>query len=106
LVTKKKLLIRWDKGARDALKDIYDYISLDSVAQAKKVKAELLHLVRSLSDYPEKYSIEPYLEEETGNYRSVAKWSYKIIYEVTEKEIIIAMVFHAKQDPSKISKKK
>ena len=70
------------------------------------MKAELLRLAGNLCDYPEKYSIEPYLENESGNYRSVAKWSYKIIYEVTENEIIIAMVFHTKQDPAKISKKK
>lgn len=102
MVARKKLPIRWDKEAVENLKDIYDYISVDSVVQAKKVKSELLRLTRTLNDFPEKYSIEPYLADEPGNFRSIAKWSYKIIYEITENEIIILMIFHTKQNPDKI----
>lgn len=67
------------------------------------VKKELIKLVNNLNDFPEKFSIEEYLVDEPENYRSVSKWSYKIIYEVTDDCIIIADVFHTSQHPSKIN---
>ena len=102
MVVQKKLPIRWDIQAKENLDAIYDYIAEDSILAARKVKKELVKLVRSLNDFPEKFSIEDYLADIPGNYRSVSKWSYKIIYEVTDKCIIIADVFHTSQHPSKI----
>ena len=102
MVVKKKLPIRWDKEAKDNLDAIYDYIAEDSVLAARKVKKELVNIARSLNDFPEKFSIEEYLADVPGNYRSVSKWSYKIIYEVTDECIIIADIFHTSQHPSKI----
>ena len=102
MVVKKKLPIRWDKEAKDNLDAIYDYIAEDSILAARKVKKELVTLAHSLNDFPEKFSIEDYLADVPGNYRSVSKWSYKIIYEVTDECIIIADVFHTSQHPSKI----
>ncbi|ELR67992.1 hypothetical protein C900_01288 [Fulvivirga imtechensis AK7] len=61
-----------------------------------------MSLAKSLGDFPEKYPKEPYLLDEPNNYRSVSKWSYKLIYEVTENEVIIVMLFHSSQDPEKI----
>lgn len=102
MVSKKKLTIRWDRLAKDKLDAIYDYIAEDSVLAARKGKKELVNMARSLNDFPEKFSIEDYLADVPGNYRSVSKWSYKIIYEVTDECIIIADVFHTSQYPSKI----
>jgi len=104
LVRKKKLPIRWDRLAKNNLDDIYAYIAEDSVTAARKVKKELVKLAHSLNDFPEKFSIEEYLADEPENFRSVSKWSYKIIYEVTEECIIIVDVFHTSQHPSKIKK--
>ena len=104
MVSKKKLPIRWDKLAKDNLDAIYEYIAEDSIPAARKVKKELVKLAHSLNDFPEKFSIEEYLADIPGNYRSVSKWSYKIIYEVTDDCIIIADVFHTSRHPSKIKK--
>jgi plasmid stabilization system protein ParE len=103
LVRRKKLPIRWDRLAKKHLDNIYDYIAKDSVAAARMVKKELIKLAHSLNDFPEKFSIEEYLADEPENYRSVSKWSYKIIYEVTDDCIIIADIFHTSQHPSKIN---
>jgi len=102
MVGKKKLPIRWDKLAKDNLDAIYDYIAEDSVLAARKVKKELVNMVRNLNDFPEKFSIEENLVNVPGNYRSVSKWSYKLIYEVTDECIIIADVFHTSQHPLRI----
>ena len=104
MVSKKQLPIRWDRLAKQYLDAIYDYLSEDSVPAARRVKKELIKLAHSLSDFPEKYSIEEHLANEPENYRSVSKWSYKIIYEVTDEYIIIADIFHTSQHPSKMNK--
>ncbi len=102
MVRKKKLPIRWDRLAKKNLDNIYEYIAQDSVVAARKVKKELINLAHSLKDFPEKYPIETFLSDESGNYRSVSKWSYKIIYEVTDEYIIIVDIFHTSRHPSKM----
>jgi plasmid stabilization system protein ParE len=102
LVSKKKLPIRWDRLAKENLDRIYEYIAEDSKQAARKVKKELVLLAGSLNDFPEKYSIEEYLKDEHENYHSISKWSYKIIFEITEQEIIIADIFHTSKHPSKM----
>jgi len=97
--------VRWDNKAVDSLKDIFEYIAIDSPSGAHKVRKALLALAKSVGNFPEKYAIEPYLKHLPNNYRSATKWSYKLIYEVTEEEVIILMVFHTSQNPEKIKKK-
>ena len=97
-----KLPIRWDRSAKESLDQIYEYIFQDSPQNARKVKKELIKLVGSLNDFPEKYPREAFLEEVPGNYRSVNKWNYKVIYEVTEDSIIIVDIFPTQQHPSQI----
>lgn len=99
---KKKLPIRWDRLAKENLDQIFEFIAEDSLTAARKVKKELIKPAHSLNDFPEKFSAEPYLEDEPENYRSVSKWSYKIIYEVTKEFIIIIDVFHTSQHPLEI----
>jgi len=105
MVVRKKLPILWDRLARESLNDIYEYILRDSAQNARKVKKELIKLAGSLNDFPDKYSREVFLEEEPENYRSVSKWSYKIIYEVTDDAIIIADIFNTNQHTTMISKR-
>lgn len=101
---KKKLPIRWDRLAKDKLDAIYEYIAEDSVVAARKVKKELVKLTRSLNDFPQKFSKETFLADQQENYRSVTKWNYKIIFEVTEEYIIIADIFHTSRHPAKMKK--
>lgn len=102
MVKNKKLPIRWDRKAKQNLDSIYDFIAQDSLIAARYVKKELVKLAGSLNDFSEKYSKEEFLADETENYRSVSKWSYKIIFEITEECLIIADIFHTSQHPSKI----
>lgn len=104
MVTKDKLPIYWDKFAKNNLDAIYDVIAKDSVTAARRVKKEIIKLVRGLDYFPEKFQKEIYLEDEPENYRSVSKWNNKIIYEVTDKSIIIVDIFHTSQNPSKNNK--
>lgn len=105
-MVRKKLPIRWDRMAKAHLDEIYEKIAEESENAARYVKKELIKLAHSLNDFPEKYSKEEYLAGEPENYRSVAKWSYKIIYEVTDEYLIIADIFHTSQHPKKIKRVK
>lgn len=101
---KKKLPVVWTSGARESLKNIYQYIKKDSPQNALQVKNGLLKLANSLNLFPEKFPREHFLEDEPENFRSVTKWSWKIIYEVTDTAIIILMIFHTSRHPGKIRK--
>ena len=45
------------------------------------------------------YSKETYLENYSGDYRSVSIWSFIIIYTVTEKDVRVLNVVHSSQNP-------
>lgn len=87
-----------------ALKEIYLYIRADSPQSAVMVKQTLLALAKSIGNFPEKFAKEAFLEDEPFNFRSVTKWHYKMIYEITENEVIIIDIFHTSQHPSKMKK--
>ena len=101
----KKKNILWDIKAKESLDFIYEYIAKDSLQAAKYVKKELVLFIATLYQFPEKYSKEEYLKHEPEDFRSVSKWNYKIIYEITEKSIIIIDIFHTSQNPVKIKKR-
>ena len=99
----KSFPIRWDEEALKDLKTIYKYIKKQSPSGAEKVKIELIRLVGTLGKNPEKYPKEPLMLNE-GNYRYIPKWSYKIIYEITSHEVIVAMIFHTSQSQEKLKR--
>ena len=105
-MVRKKLPVRWSPRAKQRLDSIYDFIAEDSISAARYVKKSLIQLGGSLGHFPEKYSREEYLANEPKNYRSVSKWRYKIIYEVTNEYVNIITVFNTSQHPSKIKRDK
>lgn len=92
----------WDKRANESLKAIISYIKEESPTAAKKVRTELLKLTASLDKKPERFSKEPYLEHKGNEYRSIAKWSFKIIYRVSENEVRILEIFHTSRSTAVI----
>ncbi|MBC8488317.1 MAG: type II toxin-antitoxin system RelE/ParE family toxin [Bacteroidetes bacterium] len=69
-MVKKKLKIIWDKHASDHLKDIYDYISDDSVQSAQKVKEKILSTIRKLPDNPYMFAQDRFKKNNSGTYRA------------------------------------
>jgi plasmid stabilization system protein ParE len=99
---KQTYRVLWDNEAKASLKAIVAYIRQDSPAAAQKVKQALLRLAANLKQLPDRFSTEPYLEGRAGNYRSVSKWQYKIIYRVTEQDVYILDIFHTSKNPIEI----
>ena len=99
MVTKGKAIVSWDKEALLSLQKAYDFISNDSLANATKVRDTILKIVRSLPDNPEKFPPDKFKLNNKGNYRAFEKFSYRLAYRFSDKEIKILRVRHVKQEP-------
>lgn len=106
-MVKKNYTVIWDDEAKASLRSIYNYIKKrESIDQARKVRDEIKDLAKSLGFMPHKYAEDPFLKDEPGDNRFKVIWSYKLVYEVTKKEIIILDVFHTSRDPQNLKKLK
>jgi len=63
------------------------------------VRDTIKKLAKSLGFMPHKFSKDPFLQDEPGEHRYKVIWSYKVVYEITGKEVIILDVFHTSRDP-------
>ena len=92
----------WRKKASDELEVIYKYIKKDSPKNAILVFNSIYDLAISLPNFPYKFPIEPIINIEKVRYAVI--WSFKIIYSVEKKGIVILRVFNTKQNPKKLKK--
>ncbi len=90
----------WSEQARISLSTIYDYIYEDNPEAANKVLNTLLSKADSLSDPRIEYPKDPIVNN--PKYRFILQWNFKIIYESTDKRVIIIDIFHTRQDPGKL----
>jgi len=75
------------------LKDIYEFISLDSVHYAEIVIERLLNQLTSLENFPARGRVVPEFQDQT--IREIFEYSYRIIYRLEPTETIsIARIFH------------
>ena len=89
------------RKAQNSIKDIYDYLKFETSPEtANKVKQGIIDKCKSLKDFAA-YSKEDYLDELPGDFYSVHKWNYIIIYSLTETEVNVLNVTHASQHPDK-----
>lgn len=92
--------VRWSIQAMQSLAFIYDYIYKDSPQNAEKVFNTLLNIGNSLSDPFVEYSMDLIINDK--QFRFIPKWSYKIIYERRNEEILILDIFSVHQNPEKL----
>jgi len=89
-------VVIWSIPARKDLKNIYDYIFLDSEYYAKKVSEEFLSKVDKLSIFPNIGRIVPELG--LPQILELLIYSYRVIYELKEEKIEILAIVHGKQN--------
>ncbi len=99
-MVKRHYQVVWDDEAKASLRKIYEYIkNRESLDQAIRVRDAIKELGKSLGFMPHKFSKDPFLESEPGENRFKAIWSYKVVYAVTDQDVIILDVFHTSRDP-------
>lgn len=98
MVIKREKIVISEK-AKAFIKRIVEYLKEEATPEiAEKVRKGILTECKDLKNFSG-YSKERYLEEEPGDFRSVHKWDYIIIYTVTEKEVRILNISHASMHP-------
>ncbi len=103
MVEKSKRIIVWDKPAYNSLQKAYQYIREDSLTNAIKVRDDIIKIARSLPDHPEKFPLDKFKKNNSGEHRAFEIYSYRVAYKITENEIIILRVRHVKQEPKEYS---
>jgi plasmid stabilization system protein ParE len=90
---KRKTVVWTEKAAKSP--DLFcEYIQKDSSSAAKRVKREIILRAKGLAINPEIFQLDDILSDEVKNIRRFFRWSYKVVYQVLEKEVVILDVFH------------
>jgi plasmid stabilization system protein ParE len=65
----KERRVVWSDRAKLSLKEHYNHIKKDSEMAAKRVKSEIIEATKQLNPYPEKYQLDEYYPNNSGNIR-------------------------------------
>jgi plasmid stabilization system protein ParE len=94
--------LQWSKQSKTDLREIFNYIKFaESSERAKYVVTGIREAANKISPFPTKHAIEPFIIDITVRY--AVKWSYKILFTIGEKHINIVRIFHAAQNPDRLS---
>jgi plasmid stabilization system protein ParE len=85
----------WSPRALDDVDSIASYIARDSMAYASAVVAKIIRTSRLLRRFPFAGRIVPEFEDELVRERFA--YSYRIIYRIQERTVIVAAVIHGKR---------
>ena len=89
----------WNLQASRAFRGYYERIREESPQNARQVQQGITKLIDQLPENPERYPLDKYKQNNPGNYRAFEKYSLRIAYQHSEKEIRILRVRHVKQKP-------
>lgn len=87
--------VSWSPEALEDVESIASFIARDSAFYAKAVVNKLIESSRSLKKYPERGRIVPELGDK--DVREIFVYSYRLIYRIHEKNILIVAVIHGKR---------
>ncbi len=85
----------WSPEALNDVDDIASYIARDSVFYAAAVVQKILETSRELRDFPQIGRMIPELSDEAIRERFV--YSYRLIYQIHDEEILIVAIVHGKR---------
>jgi addiction module RelE/StbE family toxin len=85
----------WSPEAIEDLEAIAEYIERDSEFYARVVVSKILDMTRSIKDFPKIGRIAPDVGDE--NIRERFVYSYCLVYQIREHQILIVAVIHGKQ---------
>jgi len=87
-------MVKISKAVKDDLKQIYEFISRDSVIYAHKVVQSIFKSIKNLENFPESGRI---VQLNDISIREIIHDPYRIIYRVKDSVEVIAII-HAKRD--------
>ncbi len=93
--------VEWSPEATEDLQAIAEYIERDSEFYARAVVTKILDVSRSVRNLPLAGRVVPEIGDE--NIRERFAYSYRVVYQIEESQIIIAAVIHGKRRFENIS---
>ena len=87
--------LNWSPEATEDLEAIAEYISRDSESYARAVVSKMISEARSIPDQPFAGRIVPEIEDK--NIRERFVYSYRLVYQIQENEILIVALIHGKR---------
>ncbi|MBN2498364.1 MAG: type II toxin-antitoxin system RelE/ParE family toxin [Deltaproteobacteria bacterium] len=88
-------MVKWSAAARRDLKEIHAYIARDSRYYAKKVVEAIVDKSCEIEPFSERGRAVLELEEQS--IRELLVYSYRLIYEIADEDIIVLAVIHGRR---------
>ena len=85
--------IVWTPEALRDLKNIFDYISLDSPKSASRVTKKIIQRIEILSSFPKMGRVVPEFQRE--ELRELIEGSYRLVYLVKTKSVEVIRIHHS-----------
>ena len=89
-------MVRWSFPAKEDLRRIHDYISIDSKFYAKKISQDIVEKTEKLNDFPKCGRVVPEIGD--PKIREIIIYSYRLVYEINPTVTEILGIIHGKQD--------
>jgi addiction module RelE/StbE family toxin len=87
--------VTWSPEAVEDLKSIAEYIERDSSFYARSVVSKIIAVSRNIKKFPLLGRVVPELGDE--NIRERFVYSYRLVYNIKQKNILIVAVIHGKR---------
>jgi len=91
--------ISWDVQALKQFNKAILYIAEESIQNAEKVRIEIIEQIEILVAHPEKYPLDKYKSNNTGNYRAFELHRLRVAYYIGPDTIRILRVRHTSREP-------
>jgi toxin ParE1/3/4 len=92
-------MVIWSEPAKADLRSIHDFIAHDSRHYAKKVTQDIREKTDILDELPRVGKTVPEVGDE--NVRELSLYSYRIIYEIKDRVVVVLAVVHKRRDLEK-----
>lgn len=92
-------VITWSKTSLRQFEAAINYISLDSIQNAQKVRLDILNRINQLPAHPEIYTPDKYRINNDNSFRAFEIHRYRISYQVTSLKIYIIRIRHTSREP-------
>ena len=89
-------MVIWSDPARADLRSIHDFIAHDSKHYARKVAQDIAAKTDILDELPRMGKVVPELDNEA--IRELSLYSYRILYEIREPDVVVLAVIHKRRD--------
>ena len=87
--------VTWSPEALEDLESIAEYIERDSLFYAQSVVSKILRASRNIKEFPLIGRVVPELGDESIRERFI--YSYRLVYQMRQQNILIVAVIHGKR---------